>query len=172
MLTLWSCSLRITSAPVPVVSTRLTKVGRSSTLAMSSTRFRLTPPWTISTRPAFRPPGIYTSAGYPLISTKTAPSTTIPIAAPILRGCPRTSSVFVEVCYHRIAKKSSTGELPNGGNCAILFLTVKPTARYREGREHHGSGASSDAADPISGLSGKIRAGCPIEHSERPSQPG
>ena len=57
-------------------------------------------------------------------------------------------------------------------NCAILFLTVKPTARYREGREHHGSGASSDAADPISGLSGKIRAGCPIEHSERPSQPG
>ena len=125
-----------------------------------------------STRPAFRPPGIYTSAGYPLISTKTAPNTTIPIAAPILRGCPRTSSVFVEVCYHRIAKKSSTGELPNGGNCAILFLTVKPTARYREGREHHGSGASSDAADPISGLSGKIRAGCPIEHSERPSQPG
>ena len=31
---------------------------------MSSTRFRLTPPWTISTRPAFRPPGIYTSVSY------------------------------------------------------------------------------------------------------------
>ena len=28
------------------------------TLAMSSTMLRLTPPWTCSTRPAFRPPGI------------------------------------------------------------------------------------------------------------------
>ena len=50
--------LGTTSAPVPVSSTRLTKVGRSSTLAMSSARLRLTPPWTTSTRPEFRPPGI------------------------------------------------------------------------------------------------------------------
>ena len=35
-----------------------TKVGRSSTLAISSTTLRLTPPCTCSMRPALRPPGI------------------------------------------------------------------------------------------------------------------
>ena len=34
------------------------RLGRSSTLAMSSATFRLTPPCTCSMRPAFRPPGM------------------------------------------------------------------------------------------------------------------
>ena len=41
-----------------VDETRLTKVGRSSTLAISSTTLRLTPPCTCSMRPALRPPGM------------------------------------------------------------------------------------------------------------------
>ena len=65
VFTLWFRSCRTTSSPMPVSSTRLTKVGRSSTLAMSSTTLRDTPPGTCSTRPTFAPAGDIGAQGIP-----------------------------------------------------------------------------------------------------------
>ena len=64
---------------MPVLSTTDTNVGLSSTLAISSTTFLDTPPCVSMTLPAFLPSGTNWLIGYPLISTKTAPITTIPI---------------------------------------------------------------------------------------------
>ena len=78
MLTRCLLSFSITSRPTPSALTEVTKVGRSSTFPISSATFRLTPPCTCTTRPAFRPPGMYLAAGYPLMSTKTVPIITMP----------------------------------------------------------------------------------------------
>ena len=51
------CRFRSTSAPWAVLSTMLTKRVGMPALAISSATFLPTPPWTISTRPAFRPAG-------------------------------------------------------------------------------------------------------------------
>ena len=47
----------VDDTPMGVSSTMLKNVGRSSTLAISSTTFLATPPWTYSTLPALRPVG-------------------------------------------------------------------------------------------------------------------
>ena len=71
---------------------------------------------------------------------------------------------------------------PTAGSCCASGFLIFPAASLSnfpghgiiqtddsDRRDCNGQGAASDAADPGSGLSGKIRAGCPIEYSERPS---
>ena len=118
--TLCLFNLRTTSSPSADVSTMLTYVGLSSTFAMSSTTFRVTPPCMYSIRPALRPSGTYISSGKPLISTNTAPITTIPMVCPPVYynlgviGFPGDSYPLL---YKTFRKKQASFQF-----CPLLFL--------------------------------------------------